>query len=446
MKTEFTQAQLADPDTRESNGILRTCVHCGFCTATCPTFVLLGDELDSPRGRIYLIKDMLESGRPASELEVRHVDRCLSCLSCMTTCPSGVHYQHLVDHARSYIEKSYRRPFVERTIRGVLAAVLPRPALFRAALVGARLARPFRGLLTGRSMTARRLRAMLDLAPAALPPAGNTARAAVHRAEGERRGRVALLTGCAQAVIAPSINEATIRLLTRMGIEVVVTAGQGCCGALTHHMGDQDSSHAMARRNIDAWVREAEGEGLDAIVVNASGCGTTVKDYGHMFREAEPGLRDRAIRVADLAKDVSEVLTRFAYAPVRERPGIAVAYHAACSLQHGQQLTGVPKSLLERAGFEVRVPAEAHLCCGSAGTYNILQPEIAGKLRDRKLGFLHRTGADIVASGNIGCLTQLGGGGLPVAHTVELLDWMAGGPPPAAIMAARARQEALAAG
>jgi len=446
MRTEFTAEQLRDPDTRESNAILRTCVHCGFCTATCPTFVLLGDELDSPRGRIYLIKDMLESGRAASELEVRHVDRCLSCLSCMTTCPSGVHYMHLVDHARHHIEETYQRPFTERAIRGVLAFVLPRPGLFRAALLGARLARPLRGLFGGASMTSKRLRAMLDLAPTALPPAGTSARATVHRAEGERRGRVALLTGCAQTVLAPSINEATIRLLTRMGVEVVVTAGQGCCGALTHHMGRQDTSHASARANIEAWSAEAEGEGLDAIVVNASGCGTTVKDYGHMFREAEPGLRDRAARVAGLAKDVSEVLTRFAYAPVREAPGIAVAYHAACSLQHGQQLTGVPKALLERAGFEVRTPQEAHLCCGSAGTYNILQPEIAGQLRDRKLGFLHRTGADIVASGNIGCLTQLGGGGLPVAHTVELLDWMAGGPAPSAVTAARARREALAAG
>jgi glycolate oxidase iron-sulfur subunit len=447
MRTEFTEAQLADPEMRESNRILRTCVHCGFCTATCPTFVLLGDELDSPRGRIYLIKDMLESGRAAAEEEVRHVDRCLSCLSCMTTCPSGVHYMHLVDHARHHIEETYQRPIVERMLRGVLALVLPRPRLFRAALAGARLAKPLRGLFGGTSVTARRVRAMLDLAPPALPPPSDSARAAVHPAQGLRRGRVALLTGCAQTVLAPSINEATIRLLTRMGLEVVVTAGQGCCGALTHHMGRQESSHALARRNIEAWAAEAEGEGLDAIVINASGCGTTVKDYGHMFREAEPRLRDRAARVAELAKDISEVLDRFGYEPLRERPGLTVAYQAACSLQHGQQITGVPKALLERAGFGVRVPAEAHLCCGSAGTYNILQPEIAGRLRERKLEHLHRTGADLIASGNIGCLTQLGDGGLPVAHTVELLDWMAGGPAPAAVTAvtaARARQVASA--
>ncbi|TPG51522.1 glycolate oxidase iron-sulfur subunit [Roseomonas nepalensis] len=444
MRTEFTAEQLADPDIRESNQILRTCVHCGFCTATCPTFVLLGDELDSPRGRIYLIKDMLESGRAASEQEVRHVDRCLSCLSCMTTCPSGVNYMHLVDHARHHIEETYQRPFMERMIRNVLSLVLPRPGLFRAALVGARVARPLRGLVGGASMTAKRLRAMLDLAPAALPPAGTSARATVHRAEGARRGRVALLTGCAQTVLAPSINEATIRLLTRMGLDVVVTAGQGCCGALTHHMGKQDTSDAQARANIEAWAAEAEGEGLDAVVINASGCGTTVKDYGHMFREAEPALRDRAARIAGLAKDVSEVIARFDYAPTRERPGLRVAYHAACSLQHGQQITAVPKTLLERAGFEVRAPAEAHLCCGSAGTYNILQPEIAGRLRERKLANINRTGADLVASGNIGCLTQLSGDALPLAHTVELLDWMAGGPAPPAVEVALARRQAVA--
>ncbi|WP_376093306.1 glycolate oxidase subunit GlcF [Roseomonas sp. CCTCC AB2023176] len=435
MQTHFTAEQLRDPETAESNTILRTCVHCGFCTATCPTFLLLGDELDSPRGRIYLIKDMLESGRPATKEVVQHVDRCLSCLSCMTTCPSGVHYMHLVDHARAYIEETYERPFMERTIRRVLAWVLPRPALFRLSLFGARLARPFRGLLGGRSMTTKRLQAMLDLAPGSLPAPGPSARPAIHRAQGERRGRVALLTGCAQTVLAPSINEATIRLLTRMGIEVVVTQGQGCCGALTHHMGQQESSHAYARANIEAWSREIEGEGLDAIVVNASGCGTTVKDYGHMFRE-DAEMRDRAATVGALAKDISEVLTTFGYAPARPTPDLTVAYHPACSLQHGQRLTDVPKNLLAKAGFRVKMPVEAHICCGSAGTYNILQPEIAARLRDRKLGNIARLKADVIASGNIGCLTQLSGT-IPVVHSVELLDWMAGGPEPAALAARR---------
>jgi len=439
MQTNFTENQLQDPDTRESNGILRTCVHCGFCTATCPTFLLLGDELDSPRGRIYLIKDMLESGRPATEEVVRHVDRCLSCLSCMTTCPSGVNYMHLVDHARAYIERTYTRPWPERTLRAVLGFVLPSPFRFRLALFGASLARPFARLIPGTSMTAARLRAMLRLAPRDLPPPGRMELPQTHRAIGPRRGRVALLTGCAQQVLAPSINEATIRLLTRMGIEVVITRGQGCCGALTLHMGAHERGMAAARANIAAWAAEAEGEGLDAIVVNTSGCGTTVKDYGFMFREEPAPWRDRAARVAGLAMDISEVLQRFGYAPSREAPGLTVAYHAACSLQHGQKITAAPKQLLAKAGFRVKEPAESHICCGSAGTYNILQPEIAGQLRARKLGNIARTGADLIAAGNIGCLTQLGGEALPTAHTVELLDWMAGGPEPAAIGQVRAR-------
>jgi glycolate oxidase iron-sulfur subunit len=437
MQTTFTTEQLKDPATAESNRILRTCVHCGMCTATCPTFVLLGDELDSPRGRIYLIKDMLESGRPATEEVVRHVDRCLSCLSCMTTCPSGVHYMHLVDHARRYIEETYRRPWEERALRRMLSLLLPYPRRFRLAVQGGRLGRRIEGLIPGGTQTARRLKAMLKLAPGALPPPSPMQQPQVHRAEGERRGRVALLTGCAQQVLAPSINEATIRLLTRMGIEVVVTREQGCCGALDHHMGHHGPAMRLARANIAAWTRELEGEGLDAIVVNASGCGTTVKDYGHMFREEPAPWADRAARVAELAKDVSEVLTRFAYAPSREAPGLTVAYQAACSLQHGQRITGVPKALLQRAGFRVKEPPEAHLCCGSAGTYNLLQPEIAGRLRDRKLENLGRTGADLIASGNIGCLTQLAGDRMPVVHTVELLDWMAGGPEPAAVAEAR---------
>jgi glycolate oxidase iron-sulfur subunit len=446
MQTTFTPEQLRDPDVRESNGILRTCVHCGFCTATCPTFVLLGDELDSPRGRIYLIKDMLESGRPATPEVVKHVDRCLSCLSCMTTCPSGVHYMHLVDHARRYIEETYERPFAERMRRRLLSKLLPYPARFRLALRGGVLGRRFADLIPGQSQTAQTLRAMLRLAPDRIPPAGNTAAPQVHRAEGgRRRGRVALLTGCAQQVLAPSINEATVRLLTRMGIEVVVTREQGCCGALDHHMGHHGPAMALARANVEAWAREMDGEGLDAVVINASGCGTTVKDYGHMFREAPSPLAERAKRVSSIAMDVSEVLTHFGYAPTRPAPDLTVAYHAACSLQHGQKLTGVPKALLLKAGFKVKEPREAHLCCGSAGTYNILQPEIAGRLRERKLENLGRTGADLVATGNIGCITQLTDGDMPIVHSVELLDWMAGGPEPGAVAAARERRAAAAA-
>ncbi|MCW8086541.1 glycolate oxidase subunit GlcF [Sabulicella glaciei] len=433
MQTTFTAEQLRDPDTAEANKILRTCVHCGMCTATCPTFLLLGDELDSPRGRIYLIKDMLENGRAATELEARHVDRCLSCLSCMTTCPSGVHYMHLVDHARRHIEETYRRPWPERALRSVLARVLPRPGLFRLSLRAAALARPLARLIPGRGTTAQRLRAMLTLAPAALPPRSPMQEAPLHPAEGTRRGRVALLTGCAQKVLDPTINEATIRLLTRMGIEVVVPRGQGCCGALTHHMGQHDPAMAAARANLQAWGAEIEGQGLDAIVINASGCGTTVKDYGFMFRdEPEAAL---AAKISELAMDVTEVLDRFGYRPSREAPGLTVAYHSACSLQHGQKITALPKELLKRAGFAVKEPAEPHICCGSAGTYNLLQPGIAQALRARKLENMARLDADLVAAGNIGCITQLSGDALPVVHTVELLDWMAGGPKPAKLSA-----------
>ncbi len=435
MQTNFTSEQLADPATASSNQVLRTCVHCGFCTATCPTFVLLGDELDSPRGRIYLIKDMLESGRPATEEVVRHVDRCLSCLACMTTCPSGVNYMHLVDHAREYIENTYTRPWHERMLRNVLQAVLPRPGLFRMAVLGARVARPLRGLIPRGSTLGDRVHAMLDLAPPRLPPSSAMQAPQVHKAEGVRRGRVALLAGCAQTVLAPSINEATIRLLTRMGIEVVIARGVGCCGALTHHMGRHDPAMASARANVAGWTREIEGDGLDAILVNTSGCGTTVKDYGFMFRSEPAEWAMRAERVSALAMDISEYLAALDYAPTRPAPGLRVAYHAACSLQHGQRVVAEPKALLRRAGFTVVEPAEGHLCCGSAGTYNLVQPAIAGRLRERKLANIAATRPDLVAAGNIGCITQLSGG-VPVIHTVELLDWMAGGPAPVGLPAA----------
>jgi glycolate oxidase iron-sulfur subunit len=427
MQTNFTAEQLRDPDTAVSNSVLRSCVHCGMCTATCPTFLLLGDELDSPRGRIYLIKDMLEAGRPATEEVVRHVDRCLSCLSCMTTCPSGVNYMHLVDHARTYIEQTYHRPFPERVLRWVLGLLLPRPGLFRVALAGANVARPLGRLVPGQSMLAQRLRAMLLMAPAKVPAPSRVEKPKVYPAEGARKARVALLAGCAQQVLMPRINEATIRLLTRLGVEVVVAPGAGCCGALNHHIGQHSRAMAFARANIGAWSAQA---GLDAIIVNASGCGTTVKDYGFMFRTQPEPLRNRAETVAGKALDITEFLTRIGYTPTREPPGLTVAYHSACSLQHGQGVTAAPKTLLVRAGFRVVEPVEPHICCGSAGTYNLLQPEIAGRLRARKLGNLKKTRPDLIAAGNIGCITQLSGDMVPVVHTVELLDWMAGGPRP----------------
>ncbi|HET6308981.1 MAG TPA: glycolate oxidase subunit GlcF [Rhodopila sp.] len=432
MQTNFTAEQLRDPDMASSNTVLRTCVHCGMCTATCPTFLLLGDELDSPRGRIYLIKDMLENGRPATEEVVRHVDRCLSCLSCMTTCPSGVNYMHLVDHARTYIEQTYQRPLAERWLRAVLGRVLPRPGLFRLALLGARLGRPLAGLIPGRSMTAQRLRAMLKLAPAEVPAPSAVEKPRVYAAEGTRKARVALLTGCAQQVLMPRINEATIRLLTRLGVEVVVSNGAGCCGALNHHMGQHDRAMALARANIEAW--SADGD-LDAVIINASGCGTTVKDYGFMFRSEPEALRAKAEKIAGMAVDVTEFLARFGYQPTKDAPGLTVAYHSACSLQHGQRVTAEPKTLLAKAGFRVVEPKEGHICCGSAGTYNMMQPEIAGQLRERKLGNLKATKPDLIAAGNIGCITQLAGeDSPPIVHTVELLDWMAGGPRPPGVV------------
>jgi glycolate oxidase iron-sulfur subunit len=430
MQTNFTAEQLRDPDTESSNRILRSCVHCGMCTATCPTFVLLGDELDSPRGRIYLIKDMLENARPATEDVVRHVDRCLSCLSCMTTCPSGVNYMHLVDHARTYIEQTYRRPWPERTLRNLLGYLLPRPALFRLALLGASLARPIGRLIPGQSMTAKRLRALFSLAPASVPPASRSEVPHIHPAKGERKARVALLTGCAQQVLMPRINEATIRLLTRLGVEVVVADGAGCCGALNHHIGQHDRAMALVKANVEAWTRVMGDEGLDAVIINASGCGTTVKDYGFMCRTQPEPLKSQAEAISALTLDITEFLTRFGYQPTLRDPGLTVAYHSACSLQHGQRVTAEPKTLLAKAGFKVVEPREPHLCCGSAGTYNLLQPEIANRLRDRKLGHLKATEPDLIAAGNIGCITQLSGDALPVVHTVELLDWMAGGPRP----------------
>ena len=430
MQTNFTAAQLADPDTASSNAVLRSCVHCGMCTATCPTFLLLGDELDSPRGRIYLIKDMLEQNRPATEAVVRHVDRCLSCLSCMTTCPSGVNYMHLVDHARAYIEQTYTRPWHERLLRRALVLILPHPRRLRLALAGARLARPMARVLPRKGVLFGRVQALFALAPAHATPRHSVEKPQVHAAIGTRRGRVALLAGCAQQVLAPQINEATIRLLTRMGVEVVVARGAGCCGALTHHMGMHDPAMAAARANIAAWSAEQRGEGLDAIVINTSGCGTTVKDYGFMFRDQPE--RGEAEQVSALACDISEYLTRLGYTATRDAPGLTVAYHAACSLQHGQKITHEPKALLAKAGFRVAVPTESHICCGSAGTYNLMQPEIAGRLRARKLERIEALKPDLIAAGNIGCITQLSGG-VPVVHTVELLDWMAGGPKPTSV-------------
>jgi glycolate oxidase iron-sulfur subunit len=446
MQTSFSLAQLADPQTAESEKILRACVHCGFCTATCPTYVLLGDELDSPRGRIYLIKDMLENDRPGTPEVVKHIDRCLSCLACMTTCPSGVHYMHLVDHARVHIERTYRRPPSDRALRALLGWLIPAPGRFAAALRLARLARPLGPVLNGLGL--QRLAAMLELAPARPPAMPEASRRRVFAAEGERRARVALLSGCTNPVLAPEINAAAIRVLTRHGVEVVLAEGEGCCGALTYHLGREDDGKRWARANIDAWLREADGEGLDAIVITASGCGTMVKEYGHLLRtDADAG---RAAAVSRMTLDITEYLARLPLTAMRRAP-LTVAYHAACSLQHAQKVTREPKELLSKFGFVVKDVPEAHLCCGSAGTYNMLQPAIARRLRDRKVANIERTSADVIAAGNLGCITQIAAGtDIPIVHTVELIDWATGGPAPRALRgtmteAAGARAEEAAA-
>ena len=424
MQTTFTPDQLTDPATKRSNEILRACVHCGFCTATCPTYQVLGDELDSPRGRIYQIKDMLENERVPDPKTVMHIDRCLSCLACMTTCPSGVHYMHLVDHARAYIEQNYKRPLSDRALRWVLARILPYPNRFRLALLGAKIGRPF-----ARFIPDPRLRAMIAMAPKVIPPVSRNDDPQTF-AVADKKMRVALMTGCAQRALNTDINDATIRLLTRFGAEVVIPDGQGCCGALTHHMGKEDESHATAAKNIRAWVAQMDA-GLDAIVINTSGCGTTVKDYGHMFRNTD--LATDAARVSAIAMDVSEALMKLDL-PAQADQNTKVAYHAACSLQHGQQIKTHPKTLLKKVGFTVLEPADSHLCCGSAGTYNLMQPEISAQLKDRKVQTLEALQPNIIAAGNIGCMMQIGSGtDTPIVHTVELLDWATGGPRPAGL-------------
>ncbi len=428
MQTSFTLAQLANPATAEAESILRSCVHCGFCTATCPTYVTLGNELDSPRGRIYLIKDMLENDRPADKVTVTHIDRCLSCLACMTTCPSGVSYMHLVDHAREHIEKTYKRPLMDRLIRATLAAVLPYPNRFKTALKLANFGRPF--ISTFEKISALKpLAAMLKLAPKTLPAIAPSSPVKLEKPI----ARVAILGGCAQSVLDPGINATTLGLLNRLNIGVVSPKGEGCCGALTQHMGKHDAALAFAKNNIDAWTREIENGGLDAIIITTSGCGTTIKDYGHMLR-LDAAYKDKAAKVSALAKDITEFLSELELPAPKFRAGVTVAYHSACSLQHGQKVTKAPRDLLTNAGFVVKEPAEGHLCCGSAGTYNIMQSEIATQLRDRKVKNIKATGAVIIAAGNLGCMKQIGAASdIPIVHTVELLEWAYGGEKPAAL-------------
>jgi glycolate oxidase iron-sulfur subunit len=421
MQTAFTAAQLADPEIAASHTAIRKCVHCGFCTATCPTYVLLGDERDSPRGRIELIKAMLEDGGAPSKETVTHIDRCLSCLACKTTCPSGVDYAQLIDHGRAHIEQTYRRPLPERLLRALIPAVLARPGRLRVALALGRLARPLEPTLTALKLTP--LAALLRLVPKPAPaPSARPSYPAV----GQGRGRVALLQGCVEPAMAPSIREAAIRLLTRAGFEVVLARGEGCCGALSEHLGRAGEAATFARANVQAWTKSGP---FDAIITTAAGCGTAIKAYAHRL----PGDAEAA-RAAGSARDILEFLGEVGLPPVTNPRELVVAYHAACSLQHGQQVKTAPPRLLAEAGYDVRQVAEGHLCCGSAGVYNILQPGLATRLRDRKAGNIARTGAAVVAAGNIGCIAQLAPAlSMPIIHPVELLDWATGGPRPAGL-------------
>ncbi len=426
MQTNFTPKQLKDKAIVKMDKIFRSCVHCGMCTATCPTYQILGDELDSPRGRIYLIKDMLENERVPDENTVLHIDRCLSCLACTTTCPSGVDYMHLIDHGREYVEKKYKRKWDDRLMRWILARILPYPNRFRLSIYGAKLAKQFSFLIP------KKFRTMIDFAPKKIPPKSANDRPQIFKAKGKRIKRIALMTGCAQKVLNTDINDATIRILTRHGCEVVVAKGAGCCGALTHHMGKSDESHKTAAKNIRSWFNEINGEGLDAIVINTSGCGTTVKDYGVMFEGH--ALAKEAAMIASKAKDISEVMMELDLKTNDDKRNLKIAYHAACSLQHGQQIKTKPKTLLKKAGFILVEPVDSHLCCGSAGTYNLMQPEISNQLKDNKVRHIKATKADIIATGNIGCMIQIGSGiDMPIVHTVELLDWATGGPIPPAL-------------
>lgn len=427
MQTNFTNAQLANPDIARADEILRKCVHCGFCTATCPTYVMTGDERDSPRGRIWLIRDMLEHDDNDGEVTGHHLDRCLTCLSCTSTCPSGVDYMHLVDIGRRQAEQRRTRGLIDRLRRKLLIAVLPHAKRAYVMMMLAWLARPFRAMMP------KPIRAMLDVAPSAMPrfdPIGHKDQ--VFYAEtNPAKARVVLLAGCAQRAVNPDINAATIRLLTRIGVEVVVRKSAYCCGAVAQHTGDEMAAEDAMISTIKAWTNEKKYRRMDAVIINTSGCGTMVKDYADHFAK-DSTMAEEAAAISAITMDITEFLDRFGLGEVdvERTHGLSVAYHAACSLQHGQQIKSIPKTLLGKAGFDVKDIAESHLCCGSAGTYNVLQPDLANGLKERKLKAVNAAEADIVAAGNLGCINQLADSKAPILHTVQLLDWATGGPKP----------------
>jgi glycolate oxidase iron-sulfur subunit len=425
MRTNFSLEQLQDQNNKACEKIFRKCVHCGFCNATCPTYHLLGDELDGPRGRIYMIKDMIENQKKPTENIVKHIDRCLSCCSCMTTCPSGVNYMHVIDYGRNYIEKNYQRPFWDKNIRKVLSIVIPNHHIFRLAGFFTRFIKPFKFLFP------KKIKNMIALMPTNFPQKKIKDKKVYPVRNNKTISRVALLTGCVQKVISPQINEATIRLLNRHGVEVVVPKKIKCCGSLNHHLGKEDSAHEEFKNNILHWYDEYSKGGLDAIISNASGCGTTIKDYGFIFRE-DAELKKKSKKISELAKDISEYLTQNLKLNFKNiNKNYKIAYHSACSLQHGQKVHTEPMDLIKKTGNEVVEISDGHLCCGSAGTYNMLQAEIAERLLKEKIINIEKIKPDIISTGNIGCITQISiGTKIPILHTVEIIDWYTGGPKP----------------
>ncbi len=425
MRTNFSLEQLQDQNNKACEEIFRKCVHCGFCNATCPTYRLLGDELDGPRGRIYMIKDMIENQKKPTENIVKHIDRCLSCCSCMTTCPSGVKYMHVIDYGRNYVEKNYQRPFWDKNIRKVLSIVIPNHYIFRLAGFFTRFVKPFKFLLP------KKIKNMVALMPTNFPKKKLKDKKVYPVRNNETTARVALLTGCVQKVISPQINEATIRLLNRHGVEVVVPKKIKCCGSLNHHLGKEHSAHEEFKNNILQWHDEYSKGGLDAIISNTSGCGTTIKDYGFVFR-GDGELKKKAKKISELTKDISEYLTQSLKLNFKNiNKNYKIAYHSACSLQHGQKVHTEPMDLIKKTGNEVVEIPDGHLCCGSAGTYNMLQAEIAERLLKEKIMNIEKIKPDIILTGNIGCITQISiGTKIPILHTVEIIDWYTGGPKP----------------
>lgn len=430
MHVDLSPERLTFPGRGVEQSSLGQCMECGFCTIRCPTFVLLRHEGDSPRGRIRLARQILEQGEHPTREAIDHLDRCLSCLSCTSSCPFGVDHSALWDAARAAMETRKVRPLSERLWRRTLARVLTSPRLFSIALSTAFAGRILRPVLP------RTLRRMIDQAPRIIPDRGPTAQARVYPAEGERRKRVALLAGCVQQVLGASIDAATIRVLTRHGYEVVIAEGGGCCGAVSLHLGFEHAAREHAKANVAAWLRIADSEGLDAIVINASGCGSTVKDYGRILAD-DPQWAEAAHRIASMTMDVTELLSESPLRLTGEPDGMHVAMHLPCSMQHGQGISIIPRRLLEEAGFKVSLAPESHMCCGAAGTYNLTQPDISDRLGRRKAQALGATHARVAATANMGCMLHIRRFDvLPVVHIVELIDWATGGEIPAQLRSA----------